>query len=547
MAWKLSIILLASILFASDSPARSGEEVAVSFVKEGRALCTTHSGDPWQSGRDSLQCTGRDNYLWAGKDLGAGDFAVKVRLSLKVLEGTAASFLLGGDHFGFDGRQGTLFVEGPWFGPTRTVGPNAGWIEAGAPFLFEAVRTGSDLAFRINGKEVCSLPYHADKVGPFGLRPWRSVMDVFDFCASGILEDSRPAEGVFVSGTEGYHTYRIPALCVTAEGTLLAFCEGRKKGRSDSGDIDTVLRRSEDNGRTWQSQTLVWDDGPNTCGNPCPVVDWATGTIWLLSTWNRGDDHEGEIVGGTAADTRRVFVCRSDDDGRNWSAPVEITASTKKESWSWYATGPGVGIQLRGGPHAGRLVVPCDHKVRGDAVQYRSHVIFSDDHGETWSLGGSTSDGSNECQVIERADGTLLLNMRRARTVSEPYRIVASSSDGGATWSESAFDKTLIGPRCQASMIRCRPQEDGMGPVVAFSNPAHKTSRIAMTVRASLDEGATWAAARVIHSGPSAYSCLAFLQGRWIACLFEAGRAHPYETIRFERFGLDELPVHEER
>ena len=62
-------------------------------------------------------------------------------------------------------------------------------------------------------------------------------------------------------------------MVVSNNGTVLAFCEGRKKGQSDSGDIDLVLKRSFDNGEIWQSMQLVWDDGENTCGNPCPVVD----------------------------------------------------------------------------------------------------------------------------------------------------------------------------------------------------------------------------------------------------------------------------------
>jgi len=95
---------------------------------------------------------------------------------------------------------------------------------------------------------------------------------------------------VFVSGRDGYHTYRIPSLLTTKKGTLLAFCEGRKSGRSDSGDIDLLVKHSRDMGKTWSTQQVIWDDKKNTCGNPCPVVDQQTGTIWLLMTWNRGDD-----------------------------------------------------------------------------------------------------------------------------------------------------------------------------------------------------------------------------------------------------------------
>ena len=145
---------------------------------------------------------------------------------------------------------------------------------------------------------------------------------------------------LFVAGEGGCHTYRIPALAVTTAGTLLAFCEGRKHARSDTGDIALLLKRSTDGGRTWSEQSVVWDDVGHTCGNPCPVVDRnpvgdrATGRIWLPMTWNRGDDHERQIVDGTSRDTRRVFLTHSDDDGRTWApadpvGPIEITAAVK--------------------------------------------------------------------------------------------------------------------------------------------------------------------------------------------------------------------------
>jgi len=87
---------------------------------------------------------------------------------------------------------------------------------------------------------------------------------------------------IFISGKEGYHTYRIPAAIVSANGTILVFCEGRKHSQTDYGDIDIVLKRSFDNGRTWEPMQIVADDGANTIGNPSPVVDRDTGTMWLL-------------------------------------------------------------------------------------------------------------------------------------------------------------------------------------------------------------------------------------------------------------------------
>jgi Neuraminidase (sialidase) len=349
---------------------------------------------------------------------------------------------------------------------------------------------------------------------------------------------------LFVAGRDGCHTYRIPSLIVTKKGTLLAFCEGRRNSRSDTGDIDLLLKRSTDGGKTWSNGRIVWDDSANTCGNPCPVIEQESGTVFLLLTWNRGDDHESAIKKNTSRDTRRVFVCRSDDDGLTWSDPAEITASAKRPEWRWYATGPGIGIQLRQGPHAGRLVVPCDHSVvaPGDPDGYNSHVIISDDHGKSWKIGGVISPKVNECQIAELADGTLLINMRnydRSRTT----RAIATSKDGGMTFSRVTHDPALVEPICQASFIRYTWPGPNSKSRLLFSNPARATSgdRNAMTVRLSYDEGQTWPVERLLHAGPAAYSSLAALPDGTIGCLYEAGKKHPYEKIVFARFNIEWL------
>src|SRR5262245_20964667 len=145
---------------------------------------------------------------------------------------------------------------------------------------------------------------------------------------------------VFIAGADGYHTYRIPSLIVTTKGTVLAFCEGRKRGRGDAGDIDLLLKRSSDGGQTWSDSQVVWDDGDNTCGNPCPVVDRDTGTIWLLLTQNLGVDTEAQIIDQTSRGTRTCWISRSSDDGQTWAKPIEITRDVKRPDWTWYATGP---------------------------------------------------------------------------------------------------------------------------------------------------------------------------------------------------------------
>jgi len=346
---------------------------------------------------------------------------------------------------------------------------------------------------------------------------------------------------VFVSGKGGYNTYRIPSIAVTKSGTVLAFCEGRKRGRGDSGDIDTVLKRSVDGGVTWSDLQVVFDDKGNTCGNPCTVIDQQTGTVWLLSTWNNGLDTEVSISKSTGKDTRRVYACYSKDDGVTWSEPNEITDDVKDDKWTWYATGPGSGVQLRLGDRKGRLIVPCDHKAGNDRLEYHSHVIYSDDHGQSWHIGGSAQDGTNECHVIERVDGTLLLNMRRSRAVSETSKLIATSSDAGAIWSDYSPDKTLVAPRCQSSMIRYTLSNSGGKPIVLHCNPASENLRQNMTLRVSCDDAKSWGYSKVLHKGPSAYSSMAVMPDGQIVSLLETGKTHPYEKIAFMRFSIEWL------
>jgi sialidase-1 len=343
------------------------------------------------------------------------------------------------------------------------------------------------------------------------------------------------------SGKNGYHTYRIPALAVTPKGTLLAFCEGRKNSSRDSGNIDLLVRRSTDNGLTWSEQQAVWDDSENTCGNPSPVVDAETGTVWLLCTWNRGDDSEHKIIEGRSKDTRRVYVMSSTDNGLTWSQPKDITADVKKPDWTWYATGPASGIQIRRGEHKNRLMVACDH-IEATTKKRYSHIVYSDDHGKTWKLGGRTPNHQvNECDVVELADGRLVLNMRNYDS-STKLRQRAFSRDGGMTWEDQGFDTALIEPICQASIQRYSWPDGEKKGVILFSNPA-SLKRENMTVRASFDDGATWPQALSLHSGPSAYSDLAVLADGTAACLYERGDRTPYEQIALARFQITDFRV----
>jgi sialidase-1 len=334
--------------------------------------------------------------------------------------------------------------------------------------------------------------------------------------ASGAAEP--PEVDVYRAGDGGYHTYRIPALIATKKGTLLAFCEGRRNSAGDSGDIDVLLRRSFDGGKTWGAVQTIADMGADTIGNPTPVIERKSGAILLLLTRNPGAVAERQV----GRRDRTVWITRSTDDGTTWTPPVEITSQVKRAEWTWYATGPGNGIQLR----SGRLVIPCDHNV--GANERHSHVIYSDDRGETWKIGGIAEARTNESAVAELKNGELVLNMRSYH--GKNRRAVQRSRDGGLTWSPLVLDDALIEPVCQASMI-------AVGKLLLFSNPA-ATTRTRMTLRLSEDGGRSWKASRVLWEGPSAYSSLATLSGGSAGILYELGAAKPYERIAFRRFEI---------
>ena len=345
--------------------------------------------------------------------------------------------------------------------------------------------------------------------------------------------DQKP---IYRSGTEGYHTLRIPAIVVTTKGTILAFCEGRRHSMSDTGEIEIVLKRSLDGGETWSKLQVIWSDPGNTCGNPCPVVDSETGTVWLFMNHNLGCDDIRQIIAGTSKGTRTVWATMSNDDGASWRDPIELTAATKAPDWRWHSTGPGSGVRLR----SGRLIIPCCVTPVADE-RFHSYVIYSDDHGETWHHGEPTPDCNvTECEAVELEDGALLLNMRSHDT--RPHcRATALSKDAGLTWSEASQDQKLIEPFCQGSIRRLTwPEDDGRSRIL-FSNPADPEARMNMTVRISYDGCKTWPAAKQLHAGPSAYSCLAVLADGTAACLYEAGKEYRYETVTLARFNVEWL------
>lgn len=342
---------------------------------------------------------------------------------------------------------------------------------------------------------------------------------------------------LYKNGEAGYACFRIPALLTTVKGTVLAFAEARRNGCGDTGDIDLVVKRSEDGGKTWTNLQLVWSDSLNTCGNPVPIMDRETGNIVLLATWNLGTDHEKEIISQTSRDTRRAFVLSSADDGLSWSAAREITSQVKQTGWTWFATGPCAGIQLQRRKYKGRLVAPCNYLEAVTKKNY-SLLLYSDDHGASWQAGkGTPQEGVNESTVAELTNGDLLLNMRN--TQHKGFRQIAYSKDGGASLGDVQADTVLKEPMCQGSLIAFKPK--GSKASLLFANPGNASERKAITIRRSVNNGKTWPYQLVLYPGPAAYSALTIVPGGDIGCLYEAGYKKPYEGIVYQSLSLQEL------
>jgi sialidase-1 len=378
--------------------------------------------------------------------------------------------------------------------------------------------------------------------------------------ATAIATADAPAAAVrcstsvpYTAGAGGYASYRIPAVIQAADGSVLAFAEGRRAGTADSGNIDVVLRRSSDGGCSWTPLQVVASGAGDTRGNPAPVLDPATKKIVLVTSYNAGTVTETQILQGnvTPEQSRRVFVQTSSDNGATFTEPREITAETKLADWRWYATGPGHATVLTTGPHAGRIVVPANHSIPrpagstdlgSEAKYYGGHDIYSDDHGTTWHIGyvDDNPDGYinvNETTATQLSDGRLYFNTREHNGTAPGNRADAYSSDGGATLDAPfAPQDTIVGPVVEASVMQVR----GSGPLL-YSGPADPNARAAMTIRVSHDRGVTFADPYPISGLPAAYSDLVQLDSDTVGLLYETGAAMSFGTITFRRIALDDL------
>ncbi|MFJ9852487.1 exo-alpha-sialidase [Streptomyces sp. NPDC101150] len=330
---------------------------------------------------------------------------------------------------------------------------------------------------------------------------------------------------------QGAHTYRIPALTTLPDGTLVAAYDRRNDSAADlPGNVDVVVRRSTDNGRTWSAPQTVADyDAGAGAGDPSLLADRQTGRLFLFHAYGPkgigfrnagpGNDHDSTT-------TLHADYHYSDDGGRSWRAR-RLTHDLKDPSWLGIFASSGAGIQLS----TGRLLQQYAFR-KADGSMWAASA-YSDDHGATWRLGTPVGPLMDENKTVELADGRIMLN---SRTGSTTRRLVAYSADGGLTYSPPVADDELVDPVNNASILRydpTLPPEDGRAHWLLFSNTASATARQNLTVRLSCDDGRSWPVSRVVTPGPAAYSTLTRLKDGTFGLLYESG---PYQKIVFARF-----------
>ncbi|WP_327310389.1 MULTISPECIES: sialidase family protein [unclassified Streptomyces] len=355
--------------------------------------------------------------------------------------------------------------------------------------------------------------------------------------ATGSAQATSPAPGqltsqdLTVDGVGSPH-YRIPALTTSVKGTVLAAYDARPTLGDLPGNISIVLRRSTDNGVTWQPQQVVRKDAaPKGYGDPSLLVDRTTGRIFLFyaASVNQGFFGSGTGNDENDPDVLQADYSYSDDDGVTWTHR-RITKQIKNPAWAGMFAASGEGIQLRRGPYEGRLIQ--QYAVRVNGANYAASA-YSDDHGETWKMGNPVGPGGDENKTVELSDGRVMLNNR-----SKPYRTIAYSTDGGVNYTPFTQDTRLTDPANNASVMRYAPDaapSDPQSSWLLFSNTEDASARRNLTVKMSCDNGRTWPIRKVVDPGAAAYSTLTRLADGRLGLLYERA---DYQHITYSSFDL---------
>ena len=354
----------------------------------------------------------------------------------------------------------------------------------------------------------------------------------------------RMGVGVRHAGDDGSAAFRIPGLVTTNKGTLLGVYDVRYNSSVDLQEhIDIGLSRSTDGGKTWEKMRLPLSFGEydglpsaqNGVGDPSILVDTKTNTVWIVAAWTHGmgnqrawwSSHPGMDLNHTA----QLVMAKSTDDGKTWSAPINITEQVKLPEWYFLLQGPGRGITM----DDGTLVFPIQFIDKTRIPN--AGIMYSKDRGKTWAIHNHARTNTTEAQVAELESGTLMLNMRDNRGGS---RAVYTTDDLGKTWKEHESSRTaLIEPVCMASLISVKAKDNVLGKdLLIFSNPNTTNARKDITIKISLDGGKTWKPEHqlLLDEGYNwGYSCLTMIDKETIGILYESSVAHmTFQSIKLK-------------
>ena len=347
--------------------------------------------------------------------------------------------------------------------------------------------------------------------------------------------EHRMGVGVRHAGDDNSAAFRIPGLVTTNKGTLLGVYDVRYNSSVDLQEhVDVVLGRSADGGKTWEKMRLPLafgefgglPAGQNGVGDPSILVDTKTNNVWVVAAWTHGMGNQrawwSSQPGMEMNHTAQLVLAKSTDDGKTWSAPINITEQVKDPSWYFLLQGPGRGITMSDGT----LVFPTQF-IDSTRVP-NAGIMYSKDGGKNWKMHNYARTNTTEAQVAEVEPGVLMLNMRDNRGGS---RAVAITKDLGKTWTEhESSRKALPESVCMASLISVKAKDNVLGKdLLIFSNPNTTKGRYNTTIKISLDGGVTWSPEHqlLLDEGNNwGYSCLSMIDKETIGILYESSVAH---------------------